>query len=228
MTVLASSILTRVREIAVDTGAVTRWSDAELMRYLSDGQRTIAAVYPDQVSKVAVMQLAEGTLQSLPADGESLLTIYRNMGTNGTTPGRAVRLIRREILDDQNPTWHSDAKVSTIYNFVYDPLDPTAFFVYPPSNGLGYIQLNYCYNPPEITATSDAISLPDIYITPLVDYVLYKAHQKDSDYAAGQERAVAHLQAFQLFLQGRDTKDEETSPNQSLGPFNPSVSGAAR
>lgn len=228
MAVLASEIITRVREILVDEGASQRWTDAELLRALSDGQRTIAAMFPDQATKVATVLLVEGTRQELPTDGESLITVYRNMGASGTLPGRAIRLIKREILDDQNPYWHAEGKTSLIYNYVYDPLDPQAYSVYPPANGVSYVQLNYSFNPPEVSALSTAISLSDIYLTPLTDFVLYKAHQKDSDFAAGQGRAAYHLQAFMLFLTGRDQMDEETNPNQSLGPFNPQISGAAR
>lgn len=228
MAIAASKVLARVRSLLVDDGTAYRWSTAELLKYLSDGQRTIAAAFPDQVTKVSNILLVEGTRQSLPSDGESLVTVYRNMGVAGTTPGRAVRLIKREILDDQNPNWHADAKVTAVYNYIYDPNDPTAFFVYPPSNGLGYVQINYSYNPAELTADTDNITVGDIYLTPLVDYVLYRAHQKDSDEAAGQEKANTHLQAFMMFLAARDSSDKELSPNQSFGPFNPSVSGASR
>jgi len=228
MTVLASEILSRVRSLLIDTEDTQRWSDAELLQHLSDAQRTVAALAPDEASDVAVVQLAEGTRQSLPADGVSLLNVYRNMGIAGTTPGRAIRLVRRELLDDQNPNWHSEAKVTIIYNYIYDPADATAFFVYPPSNGLGYIEINYCFTPAEIALTSTAISLPDVFITPLTDYVMYKALQKDSDFAAGQQRAQLHLQAFMLFLQGLDVAGQDSSPNNQMAPPNPQNKGSMK
>lgn len=227
MTVLASEIITRVREILVDEADTQRWTDAELLRHLSDGQRTIASIFPDAATKVAAMQLAEGTRQSIPADGERLLSVYRNMGTDGATPGRAIRLIKRELLDDQNPNWHADSKVTTVYNYIFDPADEESFFVYPPSNGNGYVEINYCYNPPEIEELTDAIEVSDIYQTPLVDFILYKAMQKDSDFAAGMQRATAHMQAFLLFMQGT-VKDKELNPNVALGPFNLDAKGAAK
>lgn len=227
MTVLASEIITRVREILADEADVQRWTDAELLRHLSDGQRTIASMFPDAATKVASMQLAEGTRQTIPADGERLLSVYRNMGTDGLTPGRAIRLVKRELLDDQNPMWHADSKVTVVYNYTFDPADEEAFFVYPPSNGNGYVEINYCYNPPEVDALTDEIEVSDIYQTPLVDFVLYKAMQKDSDFAAGMQRATAHLQAFMLFMQG--SPDEKAlNPNTSLGPFNLDAKGAAK
>lgn len=226
MPITANDIITRVRELLVDPGTSPRWTDAELLRHLSDGQRAIARAEPTAVQKVAVVQLDEGTRQSLPDDGESLLTVIRNMGTTGTSPGRAVRIIRRDIIDDQNPNWHADAKVTAVYNYIYDPTDPAAFFVYPPSNGNGYVEISYCYHPPEIDALSDALSVTDLYVTPLTDYVMFRALQKDSDFAAGIQRAQLHFQAFVTFL-GADG-EPEVNPNLQTAPFDPARKGTAR
>jgi len=228
MTVLASEIIDRVRLLLVDTDDTQRWSDAELLQHLSDGQRTVAAIVPEECSQIVAMQMDEGTRQSLPDDGVSLLNVYRNMGTTGTTPGRAIRLVRREMLDDQNPMWHAEAKTTAIYNYIYDPGDADSFFVYPPSNGLGYIEINYCYVPPEIDATTDAIALSDIYLTALTDFVMYKALQKDSDFAAGMQRAQMHIQAFMLFVQGQDAGAADTSPNTQLQPFRDHPKGSEK
>lgn len=226
MSLTAASVITRVRELLVDTGTSPRWTDAELLRHLSDGQRAIARANPDAVQKVAVVQLVDGTRQSLPADGESLLTITRNMGVNGTTPGRAVRIIRRDIIDDQNPQWHADAKVSAIYNYIYDPTDSKAFFVYPPSNGNGHVEISYCYIPPEISSTATELDVDDMYITPLTDYVMFRALQKDADFAAGMQRAQMHFQAFLAFVTA--DADKEVNPNLQTVPFDPAMKGTAR
>jgi hypothetical protein len=226
MPLTADDVITRVRELLIDNGTSPRWTDAELLRHLSDGQRAISRADPTAIQKVAVMQLAEGTRQSLPADGESLLTITRNMGTTGTVPGRAVRIIRRDIIDDQNPMWHTEAKVTTIYNYIYDPTDSDAFFVYPPSNGLGHVEINYCYVPAELDELTDELDVDDIYITPLTDYVMFRALQKDSDFAAGMQRAQMHFQAFVAFL-GVDGEDD-VNPNLQTTPFDPAKKGTAR
>lgn len=226
MPITAASIITRVRELLIDNGSPPRWTDAELLRHLSDGQRAIARADPTAVQKVATVQLAVGTRQSLPADGESLLTITRNMGTNGTTPGRAVRVVRRDIIDDQNPMWHTDPKVSTIYNYIYDPTDNRAFFVYPPSNGQGHVEISYCYTPAEIDSTSDVLDVTDSYTTPLTDYVMFRALQKDSDFAAGINRARLHFDAFAAFV---DVERElDVNPNLQTIPFDPAKKGTAR
>jgi hypothetical protein len=226
MSITAASVITRVRELLVDTGDPPRWTDAELLRHLSDAQRAIARADPTAIQKVATMSLVEGTRQSLPEDGESLLVITRNMGTNGTTPGRAIRIIRRDIMDDQNPNWHSDPKVLAVYNYIYDPTDAKAFFVYPPSNGQGHIELSYCYIPAELEETTDELDVDDMYITPLTDYVVFRALQKDSDFAAGMQRARMHFDAFVTFM-GVDG-EADVNPNLQTIPFDPNKKGTAR
>lgn len=226
MPLTAATVITRVREILVDEETTKRWSDAELLRHLSDGQRTIARLSPDTVQKIAVIELEEGTRQELPADGESLLTVTRNMGTNGTTPGRAVRVIRRAIIDDQNPNWHADTKQSYTYNYIYDLTDPKAFFVYPPSNGHGHIEISYSYTPAELDSLTDELDVSNIYVAALTEFVCFRALLKDTDFAAGMQRASLHLESFKLFM-GSDGKDE-VSPNLQTVPFDPAVRGAAR
>lgn len=226
MTITANDVITRVRELLVDTDTSPRWTDAELLRHLSDAQRTIARIDPTAVQKVHVLQLAEGTRQSLPTDGESLLTVHRNMGSTGATPGRAVRIIRRDIIDDQNPNWHSEPKTNYTYNYIYDPTDPRAFFVYPPSNGNNRLEISYCYTPAEIDDLADELDVGDIYVTALTEFVMFRALLKDSDFAAGIQRAQLHLQSFTTFM-GADG-EKETNPNLQTIPFDPATKGTAR
>jgi hypothetical protein len=228
MAVLASSILSRVRAQLIDTGSAPRWTDAELLRWLSDGQRTIAALQPDVAAKVAVVMLEAGTRQRIPTDGRQLLTVIRNMGADGQTPGRSVRIIMREIIDAQMWDWHQAPKQQVAVNYIYDPQDQKAFFVYPPNNGSGSVEINYQFIPPEITAADQAITLDDIFSVPLTDYVLFRAHQKDADSSGGLASAQLFLQAFTLFVTGTETGDIDSNANQQLTPFDSSKKATAK
>ena len=46
MAISGSDILSRVRDTLQDTTSV-RWTDAELLRYLNDGQREVVNMKPD-------------------------------------------------------------------------------------------------------------------------------------------------------------------------------------
>lgn len=228
MTVTAQSIIDRVRTQLIDIGAQKRWTDAELLQWLSDAQRAVIAVQADSSNFVTSVALAIGTRQKIPDDGNMLLSIYRNMGTDGQTPGRAVRIISREILDGQNPTWHTDAKVTDVYNYTFDATDRTAFYVYPPSDGTGHLEVNYSRLPSEMTELTDQIVVQEIYRTALFDYVMYRACQKDSDFAAGQSLAQTYFQSFVAFMGADGSAEKEDSPNLSLTGFNPQISGASK
>lgn len=227
MAVLVSDILTRVRTQLVDQTEPLRWSDDELLRHLNDGQRTIAAMQPDAAQKIGAMKMVAGTRQQIPADGISLLNVTRNMGNDGQTPGRTCRIIQRDIIDNQNPGWHSDPKATVVTNYIYDPLDQKGFFVYPPSNGSGYVEINYQYNPADALLDGE-ISLPDIYLTPLMDYTLFRAHMKDADSAGGQQLASLFLQAFTTFVTGASDATTQDNPNLRTTPFNPSTKATAQ
>lgn len=228
MTISASEIITLVRGQLVDQDSTQRWSDAELLRYISDAQRAITAAVPSATSAVGVIDLIAGTRQTIPSNGYMFLNAVRNMQSDGVTPSRAVRQILRDILDAQNPDWHAATPKTIITNSMYDPSNPNAFFVYPPADGTGKLEILYSKIPTDVTSTADNLDVIDIYRTAIVDYVMYRAYQKDSDFAAGQQLAATYFNAFTGFLGVRNLGEEHENSNQQVGPFNPGIRGAAK
>lgn len=228
MAVAASSILDRVRKQLIDDGSQKRWSDVELLSWLSDGQRAIVAVAPSAYARTTAMKLVAGTKQSVPDDGYMLLTVTRNMGLDGASPGRAIRISQRDAIDGFNPDWHRANQTQTIQNYIYDPAQKTVFYVYPPANGESYIEVVYSASPPDINTLGSLIHLPDIYQTPLFDYVMFRALQKDSDFGAGQQLAATYRQLFEAFMNASSSAELAENPNLQLAPSDASVKGAAK
>lgn len=228
MAVAASTIIGRVRKQLIDEGSLKRWSDTELLSWISDGQRAIVAYAPSAYSKTEAVRLAVGTKQTIPPDGHMLLGLTRNMGLDGTTPGRAIRVIQRDAIDAFAPDWHRSQQTQTIQNFIYDPQQQTTYYVYPPSNGESYVEIIYSASPPELGSAGALISLPDLYQTPLFDYVMFRALQKDADFGAGQAAAANYRALFEGFLQVAEAGELTENPNLGLGPANPGVKGAAK
>lgn len=201
MTITALSVVRRAVETLQDSTSI-RWPINELVRYLNDGQREIVLHRPDSMVTNATVALVAGSKQALPAGGAKLIEVIRN--TSGTK--RAVRQCNREILDAQTPGWHALTGVTEVLHFMFDPRDPKVFYVYPPAAASGAsVELVYAALPADVTEPADGvtytsvsgnISVPDIYGNALLDYILYRAYSKDSEYAGNAQRAVSHYTAF--------------------------------
>jgi hypothetical protein len=224
-TITAKSIIDKASIQLLDTSNV-RWTRSELLGWVSDGQKQIVIISPNATNKVSVMKLAAGTRQEIPSDGWTLLEVIRSMGTSGTKPGRAIRNTSRELIDSYNPDWHADYPTATPRHYIFDPQDQTVFFVYPPNTGAGYVQLNYSPIPSTLVSEDDVISINDIFETPLLDYVLYRANSKDAEYAPGLQLAAGYLQTFMASMGQKSTSELGNSPNQQFTPKDPSKPGS--
>lgn len=197
-TITAQTIVDRAQITLQDTTAV-RWSEAELLGWLNAGQREVCMLRPSAFTKLAAQATVAGTKQALPADGITVIDVTRNMGANGTTPGRAIRKVPREVLDSNVPGWHTVTATAEVLHWTFDPQAPKTFYLYPPSTGANQVEVLYAATPPEV-ALGAVISIDDIYEQALMDYVLYRAYSKDSGEAAIAARAAAHRTAFENSL----------------------------
>lgn len=225
MPIPASEIINKAAKILQDVNNV-KWTRTELLDWLNQGQKQIVILSPNATNKVSTMQLVAGTRQTIPSDGWLLLELIRYMGTDGTKPGRAIRLTSRELIDSFNPNWHSDTKSAVPKHYVFDPQDQTVFYVYPPNNGQGYVQLNYSPIPPVITSEASYISINDTFEPALLDYVLYRACMKNADYSPGIPVAQAYLQTFMASVGVKQTSELANNPNQQFTPKDPNKPGS--
>jgi hypothetical protein len=213
MAITAADVITRATDLIQDQTNV-RWPVEELMRYLNDGRREICIVRPDIYATTSVVTLAAGTKQAVPADGRRLLDVVRNIAVDGVTPGRAIRIVEREVLDAQRPNWHTEA-AGAVRHFMFDERTPREFFVYPPASATTKVQLSYSKTPVEIVDPNTELSDEDIYTSALVDYVCYRAFSKDAEYAGNTERAALHYSQFMSSLGVGKKASYVTSPNMS-------------
>lgn len=224
-TITAKSIIDKASIQLTDTGN-TRWTRDELLGWVNDGQRQIVIMSPNATNKVSTYKLVAGTRQAIPADGWTLLEVIRFMGTDGTKPGRAIRLTSRELLDSFNPDWHDDCPTLIPRHYIVDPQDQTVFFVYPPNTGKAYVQVNYSPVPVDLADEDETIALNDIFETALLDYVLYRANSKDAEYAAGVALASGYLQTFMASMGIKSQSELGNSPNQQFTPKDPNKPGS--
>ena len=202
-TLTGANILARIKDILQDTTSV-RWPEAELLRYINDAQREIVNYRPESSATTANVQLVAGTKQSLPSGGLRLIKVTRNMSdtSGGATGKRAIRIVNVDILNTQEPDWNDptvsgDAAHGTVVkHYIFDEDDPRNFYVYPGVSGNAYVEVVYSDSPTDLGNTSATISVDDIYANAIMDYVLFRAYQKDSEYAGNAQRANQHYQLF--------------------------------
>lgn len=210
-TVLASSIISRAGALLADA-AYDRWTQAELLDWLNDGHREIVSVRPSANPKTAVVTLAAGTRQAMPAEAYQLIRITRNMDADGVTPGWAVRLTDMALLDQQSPDWHMEAQKTRVRQYTYDIREPLAFYVYPPAAAGVKVEMTYSYPPATVAAVGNTITIPDIYANALLDYVLFRAYAKDGEHPANAARAAAYRQSFENSLGLKAQADSASQP----------------
>lgn len=218
---LASDIIDRARILLQDADSV-RWTDAELIKWINDGQRAIVVVRPDASTANVTLNLTTGTKQAIPADGIRLMDVVRNILANGDG-GRVVRYVDREVLDSHDPSWHLSTASATVKQYVHDNRDPKNFYVYPPAAAGAKLEIVYSKNPTDATTTGSTLALADIYGEPLLNYVLHRAYSKDAEYQANAVLADKYLSIFQALLGIKSRKDSAYSPDLNDRGATPNV-----
>jgi len=214
----AADIITPARDILND--ANVRWTDAELLRWTSQGQKAIALLRPDATAQIKNLILVAGTRQTLSGSDIQLLDIIRNMGASGTTPGRPVSLVEREFLDTQI-NWHTGTPAAYIRNFAYDERSPRDFWCYPPATAGIQVQATVSVEPAAVTALNNTLAIPSIFDSALMDFVLYRSFQKGAT-VGNQSRASVHLQSFGAALGQEAMAKIAASPNSfNIGGVSP-------
>lgn len=198
MPVPVDHIIERASQLLSDVANV-RWTVDELLQWVNDGQREAVNLVPAAYPLTTTVDLVEGTRQALPSAAVKLIEITRNMA--GSTPGRAVRIVDRNIMDTENPDWHSATADATVINYVYNPEAPLQYYVYPPQPvAPGSVEMTYGAVPADLLR-SDDLTINEGYQHSILDYVLYRAYSKDTE-GSGLERATAHYKAFSVVLTG--------------------------
>jgi hypothetical protein len=214
MATIKVATLIETAGIILQDASQVRFPQAELMTFLNDAQREIVLHRPDSKTVNASVTCVAGSKQSLPSTGLRLVDVVRNDG------GRAITQIARKILDETLPDWHNKTadSVKKIEHFVYDSADPKSFYLYPNATTSMDIEIIYSIAPSYITYSSSVtISLDDIYANAILDYMLYRAYQKDSEYAGNADRSMMHYSSFANALGMKSRADSAIDP-QPTGP----------
>lgn len=216
-TVTVETIIKRVNTLLVDP-TYTRWPKQELLDYYNDATKAIVLVRPDAHTKNAEFTCVAGTKQTLPSDALRLIEVLRNAN------GKVVRFVPRKALDDSYPEWHSGETATTVACYCYEERDPKSFYLHPGPAADVKVDVIYSVAPQskllaavEHATTPALADLDDIYINPMIDFMLYRCFSKDAEYAANSNRAAGHYNAFLQQLGEKTQADANMEARQQAG-----------
>lgn len=197
-TITGQNLVDRCADDLKDPNNVA-WPEALLLQYLNDATKTVVNLRPDSYMTTSSVVLVAGTKQAIPSNGHRLVRINRNMGTNGTTPGRVINLTTMESMDRSDPDWHTETASATVDNYLkYE--DPKIFYVTPPqpASGFGYVEISYSIAPTAIVIGA-VILVEDTYANAIYYYMMARAHAKE-DLKADSAKVAGFMAMFKTEL----------------------------
>lgn len=211
--------------------AATRWPWPEMLGYCNAAVREIVAKKPNAVSRTVEISLVPGAVQEMAPDHVTLTRATRNLTLGQADPGGPAggvtikMLPSTALLDASFPGWMDQSVMprhAIVAYLIYDLRHPRQFLVAPGNDGTGRIEVVAGVLPPAIATPDDAIDpaayaalvmpLGDLYLSPCVDFVLYRALAKDGALPGAAERAAAHRALFDTAIKDILTAEAAMSP----------------
>lgn len=182
MTATVQDVQDRARDVFNDPTKV-RWTDPELLRWVSDALDQVARVLPMLFTKRATHVCAAGALQTLAFPRASAL-----VGVIG------IPACHKSGFDAFMPAWQS-LPAGPAVNWMPADNGPKSFLLYPPSANGQSLAVDYVEAPAECTALTDVLPVSEDYVSALADYVVGMSEFKD-DESANSGRAQSFLNSF--------------------------------
>ncbi|MGL6006974.1 phage adaptor protein [Aeromonas sobria] len=195
---LVSEILNRASTELTDTPRIS-WGLEDLISYYNSAISAIASARPDIFIKTQPFACAAGTRQTAPAGTIKLIDIERN-----TLNGKSIRYVSRADLESLIPSWASSTGGEEAELYIHEPTNISAFWLYPGVKAGMSVELVLSILPTPVTRaeveSGVSVQVDDRYITPCLDWIIYRAFMRDSEVTANASRGQLHLQSFSQAL----------------------------
>lgn len=171
MALLASNYIAALRITTLDPSPGEAWTDANWLLFLSAAQREVCSIKHDAYFIRAAVPLVAGSRQSLPAGANSVMDAYENSASK-----KRVVQVQRGLMDEMMRWRPAPTQTVDANEWWFDQRSPTLFDVSPPNNGTGALVMLYGITPSNLTSSSNAMHLDDIYETPIKFFSLAEAY----------------------------------------------------
>jgi len=180
------------------------WSEQMLVNFANLGARQIAAFVPQANVVIESVKMVPGARQTIEASGLRFLRVIRNMGTDGVTPGNGIIDVGSSIgiLNVFNRNWMNETPSAEIWDCAGDDESDMIFWVSPPADGTSYVEVEYSKVPAPVVWDAGGVwesapaPLANDYLGALMDYILYRAYEQDSDFPGNLQRASMCKDAY--------------------------------
>lgn len=179
---------------------------SELVGLYNMTLRLICSLVPRAYTLTESWQMVSGSLQAIPSNGIKLVDILKNMGTDGLTEGNGISLVDHEAMRKLVPNWSSETAAQEIQHYMRLADMDARFYVYPPSDGTGYIQGIFSATPPTVVYDvagvwqNARIPLSDEFVPAIPDGMLFHAYDDDTDVPGTATRAQIYYGRFTQLL----------------------------
>ena len=147
--------------------------------------------------------MVEGSVQAVT--GLQFIRIISNVASNGTTATSVPSPVEQSVLDGLYPNWMAATPNTTPKYYCFDRKLLKTFFVYPPQpSPPGKVRVLQSVAPTVILIgnISSGTILDDIYETPLIDYIVYRALSEDTE-VLDAAKSDAFFQKFVAAMGGK-------------------------
>ena len=178
------------------------YSEQNLLDLYHLAIKEIINLVPRAHTESKIWKTAPSTRQVCPADAVELVDAVMNMGTDGATPGAAIRETTLGIMKALLPGWESDAAAAVTEHFMRLPESKTEFLIYPKSLGTHHLMGRVTTIPAKVLWDSNGdfklavIPIDDTFSSAIINGMVYIAYDDDSDIPGNTPRSEKFYQRF--------------------------------
>lgn len=161
-------------------------SNPSLQTIINDAQILLASLEPRCTATTHTWQLDSSIKQAIPSGYRLIFDLTRNMGSDGSTPGKPIsKVSSRMEMDALFESFYDETGTTYSYidNYFYDPTQDgeNIFWVYPLPNNNVYVEGILCKEPTAVTGESSTLDILDRYKNALVHLMLYLIYRAEGD-----------------------------------------------
>lgn len=207
---IVSEIMTRVRRKFGDESAV-QVTDADLIRWINDGQREIVLRNETLLEKTASADSVAGQQSySLPTD--LLILKFIQYRDNGATSYLKLRGLSVSEFNEYIDGWNDGGSAKGT-PMVYTIHAGTIIAFPTPQNSVtAAFKIYYNRSPVDVVLNSDTPDLPLLYHNTLVEYCMQQAYELDEDQDSSAASQTKVAQDIDLLRGREDWKVQESYP----------------